>query len=84
MALHRFWHSGWGMDRLYDWLFVNPFLYLARINARDFIDGFLQLAGGGEPGGHRLIARAQTGYLGWYALSMAAGLVALVAAGVLL
>ncbi len=84
VALHRFWHSGWGMDRLYDWLFVNPFLYLARINARDFIDAFYNWLAAASQAGHRLIARAQTGYLGWYALSMAAGLVALVAAGVLL
>ncbi len=83
-ALHRFWHSGWGMDRLYDALFVHPFLWLARINARDVIDAFYHGLASLSRAGHLLIVRSQTGYLRWYALSMAAGLVLLVAVGVLL
>ena len=83
-GLHRFWHSGWGMDRLYDALFVNPFLWLARINAKDFIDAFYNGLAALSRAGHLLIARSQTGYLRWYALSMAAGLVLLIAVGVLL
>ncbi len=83
-ALHRFWNSGWGMDRLYDFLFVNPFLYLARVNAKDIIDAFYDMLAALSRAGHLLIVRTQTGYLRWYALSMAAGLVALIAVGVLL
>ena len=83
-ALHRFWHSGWGMDRLYDTLFVHPFLWLARVNAKDVIDAFYHGLASLSRAGHLLIVRSQTGYLRWYALSMAAGLVLLVAVGVLL
>ena len=83
-GLHRFWHSGWGMDRLYDALFVNPFLWLARINAKDFVDAFYNGLAALSRAGHLLIVRSQTGYLRWYALSMAAGLVLLIAVGVLL
>ncbi len=83
-ALHRFWHSGWGMDRLYDALFVHPFLWLARVNAKDVIDAFYHGLASLSRAGHLLIVRSQTGYLRWYALSMAAGLVLLVAVGVLL
>ncbi len=83
-ALHRFWRSGWGMDRLYDALFVHPFLWLARINAKDVIDAFYHGLASLSRAGHMLIVRSQTGYLRWYALSMAAGLVLLVAVGVLL
>ncbi len=83
-ALHRFWHSGWGMDRLYDALFVHPFLWLARVNAKDVIDAFYHGLTSLSRAGHMLIVRSQTGYLRWYALSMAAGLVLLVAVGVLL
>ncbi|MCY3564985.1 MAG: NADH-quinone oxidoreductase subunit L, partial [Gammaproteobacteria bacterium] len=83
-ALHRFWDSGWGMDRLYDLLFVNPFLYLARVNAKDIVDAFYDMLAAISRAGHLLIVRTQTGYLRWYALSMAAGLVALIAVGVLL
>lgn len=83
-ALHRFWNSGWGMDRLYDFLFVNPFLYLARVNAKDIVDAFYNMLAALSRAGHLLIARSQTGYLRWYALSMAAGLVLIIAVGVLL
>ena len=83
-AAHRFWYSGWGMDRLYDFLLVNPFLWLARVNAADIIDAFYNMLAALSRAGHLLIVRTQTGYLRWYALSMAAGLVALIAAGVLL
>ena len=83
-VLHRFWHSGWGMDRLYDMLFVHPFLWLARVNAKDVIDAFYHGLTSLSRAGHMLIVRSQTGYLRWYALSMAAGLVLLVAVGVLL
>ena len=83
-ALHRFWNSGWGMDRLYDFLFVNPFLYLARINAKDIVDAFYNMLAALSRAGHLLIVRSQTGYLRWYALSMAAGLVLIIAVGVLL
>ena len=83
-ALHRFWNSGWGMDRLYDFLFVNPFLYLARINAKDIVDAFYNMLAALSRAGHLLIVRSQTGYLRWYALSMAAGLVLIIAMGVLL
>ena len=83
-GLHRFWHSGWGMDRLYDFLFVNPFLYLARVNAKDIVDAFYNMLAALSRAGHLLIARSQTGYLRWYALSMAGGLVLVIAVGVLL
>ena len=83
-ALHRFWNSGWGMDRLYDFLFVNPFLYLARVNAKDIVDAFYDMLAALSRAGHLLIVRSQTGYLRWYALSMAAGLVLIIAVGVLL
>ena len=37
-ALHRFWFAGWGFDRVYDLLLVNPYVWLARINRNDAID----------------------------------------------
>jgi NADH-quinone oxidoreductase subunit L len=39
-ALHRFLLSGWGFDRLYDALFVRPFVFAARLNRDDFVDLF--------------------------------------------
>jgi NADH-quinone oxidoreductase subunit L len=37
-ALHRLWFAGWGFDRIYDLLLVNPYVWLARINRNDAID----------------------------------------------
>ena len=82
--LHRFWNSGWGMDWLYDRLFVFPFMWLARINARDIIDLFYGLVVDINQTAHRMIVRTQTGSLRWYALSLAAGLVVIITLGVLL
>ena len=82
--LHRFWNSGWGMDWLYDRLFVFPFMWLARINARDIIDLFYGLVVDINQTAHRMIVRTQTGSLRWYALSLAAGLLVIITLGVLL
>ena len=83
-SLHRFWYSGWGMDALYQRIFVNPFLYLARINRSDLIDSFYALLVSITRTAHLMLARTQTGYLGWYTLSMAAGLVLIISLGVML
>ena len=37
-ALHRFLLAGWGFDRLYDSLFVRPFVFAARLNRDDVVD----------------------------------------------
>jgi NADH-quinone oxidoreductase subunit L len=72
-ALHRFWFSGWGFDWLYDKVFVQPFVWLARINKNDFFDliwtgiaRFNQLL-------HRLFSRTQTGQVRWYAAGIVVG-----------
>ncbi|MEZ5491833.1 MAG: NADH-quinone oxidoreductase subunit L [Gammaproteobacteria bacterium] len=83
-ALHRFWFSGWGMDRLYQMLFVSPFVALARLNRRDIIDLLVGLLVSITAQANRLLVRTQTGYLRWYAASVMAGLVILIAIGALL
>ena len=82
--LHVFWFSGWGMDRLYDVVLVKPFLWLARINRNDLLDKLYSLIVELTRAAHGMAARSQTGYLQWYTLSIAAGLVLLVLLGVLL
>jgi NADH-quinone oxidoreductase subunit L len=82
--LHKFWFSGWGMDRLYQILFVNPFLFLARVNRADLVDRFYELLVQLTRLAHKTIAQTQTGQLRWYALSIAAGLIVIVSLGVLL
>ena len=81
--LHKFWNSGWGMDWLYDRLFVFPFMWLARINAKDIVDQFYGLVVEINRTAHSMIARTQTGQLRWYALSIATGLVVIITLGVI-
>ena len=83
-TLHKFWNSGWGFDWLYDRLIVFPFLWLARINRADVIDGFYALVVEISRAANGMIVKTQTGYLRWYALSVAAGLIVLITLGVLL
>lgn len=83
-SLHRFWFSGWGMDALYDFLFVRPFVFLARLNKKDLIDAVYGFLVELSRVAHGMLARSQTGQLRWYALSIAGGVVLLVTLGVLL
>ncbi len=79
--LHRFWFSGWGMDALYQFLFVTPFVWLATLNRNDFFDLLYNSIESMARGASGLLVRSQTGYLGWYAYSLAAGLIVLLAVG---
>lgn len=80
--LNRFWFGGWGMDTLYNTLFVRPFVALAQLNRRDVIDqgvgGLVAL----NRLGNRLLVLTQTGYLRWYAISLIGGLVFVIGIGV--
>lgn len=83
-TLHRFWFSGWGMDALYNALFVNPFLFLARVNKNDFFDKFYNFLVLIARTAHGMLAATQTGYLRWYAFTVAVGLVVMISLGVML
>jgi NADH-quinone oxidoreductase subunit L len=83
-VLARFLQGGWGFDWLYDRLFVQPFVWLAKINARDVMDRISD----GVGGLFMLLSRAfrwtQNGRVRWYAAGLAAGAALIVAAVVLL
>ena len=83
-ALHRFWFSGWGMDALYNLLFIKPFLFLAHINRRDLIDACYGVLVEITRTAHMMLVRTQTGQLRWYALSIAGSAVIIITLGVLL
>jgi NADH-quinone oxidoreductase subunit L len=74
-TLKRFWFSGWGFDRLYDMLFVRPFIWLIQINRDDFIDLIYTGIAGINRILHAVLSATQTGNIRWYAMGMAAGAV---------
>jgi NADH-quinone oxidoreductase subunit L len=74
-SLQRFWFSGWGFDRLYDTLFVRPYLWAARVNKDDFIDsGYTKIAKFNR-GVHHVLSFTQTGSIRWYAMGITLGAV---------
>ena len=83
-ALHRFWFSGWGFDRLYDRLFVRPFLWLARLNKDDVLDlPYLGLIWAGR-GVNDLLVHTQTGKVRLYAAGIVVGAILALSAMVFL
>ncbi len=74
-ALQRFWFSGWGFDRLYEKLLINPFLWMAKINRNDVIDtGYTAVAHLNRMV-HGVLSKTQTGSIRWYAMALALGAV---------
>ena len=74
-AMHAFWFSGWGFDRLYDMFFVRPFVWAARINKSDFIDLIYSGIAWLNRYLHFAASRTQTGKVRWYAMGIAFGAV---------
>ncbi len=82
-ALSRFWFNGWGFDRLYDVLFVRPFLWVARANKDDLIDQAYNGLAWLSRDCYAALRWTQTGQVRWYAAVLAAGSVVIVALAVL-
>ncbi|BBL74622.1 NADH-quinone oxidoreductase subunit L [Methylomagnum ishizawai] len=82
-ALHRFWHSGWGFDGLYERLLVEPFRWLAEANRADVLDDFSHALAYLGREGHRALAATQNGKLRWYAAGLASGALLALALGIL-
>ena len=77
-VLHRFWSSDWGMDWIYDRLFVRPVVWIARIGKGDPIDGFYVGVGRLNEVAWRGLSLTQSGKLRWYAAAIAAGAIVLI------
>jgi NADH-quinone oxidoreductase subunit L len=72
-AVRRFAEEGFGFDRLYGAMIVQPFVYLARANAGDAVDWVYACAAEVARLGHGLVSRAQTGRVRWYAAGLVLG-----------
>ena len=66
-----------GFDKLYDIVFVKPYLFFAKLFGRDPIDGFWLVLPALVKGGHSFTSSRQTGSLREYASSMGLGVVVL-------
>lgn len=73
--LTKAWLSGWGFDRLYEWIFILPFVTISKANKNDFLDqiyrGIVLL----NTYLNRGLSLTQSGKLRWYAIGIAFGAV---------
>jgi NADH-quinone oxidoreductase subunit L len=72
-ALHQLWFSDWGFDWLYDRLFVQPVIWLARALKGDPIDSIFTGLGRLSELANRALSATETGRLRWYAAGIATG-----------
>jgi NADH-quinone oxidoreductase subunit L len=72
-ALHRFWFSDWGMDWLYDHLFVRPVLWLSHVDRHDVVDRVYDGVASVTALGWRALAVTENGKVRWYAAGIAIG-----------
>jgi len=77
--LHRFWFADWGMDWLYDRLFVRPVIWAANANKADVIDSIYDGLARLAEICYRVLSLTETGKLRWYAAWIAGGSVVMVA-----
>jgi len=78
-TLHQWWFAGWGFDWIYDKAFVQPFIWAAEINQRDFVDAFYTGVARLTELFYRGLSETETGRVRWYAMGMAAGSVLFIA-----
>ncbi|GGY70873.1 NADH:ubiquinone oxidoreductase subunit L [Cellvibrio zantedeschiae] len=83
-VLTKFWFAAWGFDWLYDQVLVKPYVFLTRILRRDPVDKTFNLIPASITQLYRLLSATQTGSVRWYAATIAAGVVIILAALVLL
>jgi NADH-quinone oxidoreductase subunit L len=78
-GLAGFWLRGWDFDRLYDALFVRPFVAIAHLNRGDVVDLLPRAIAAVARAGNAVLRRSQTGRLRWYAAAIAAGAIVVLA-----
>jgi NADH-quinone oxidoreductase subunit L len=71
----QWWFRGWDFDALYNRLFVQPFVYTARINRRDVVDKIYKGIARLTTWLHDVTARTQSGILRWYIMGVLLGAV---------
>ena len=74
----RFFLGGWGMDWLYDRVFVHPYVLVARINRADFVDWFYTALAYVAVTGNRALSATQSGRVRNYATGLLLGAVLVV------
>ena len=72
-TLHQWWYSDWGLDWIYDRIFVQPFVWISRINKSDFIDSLYTGVAALAYLSWRGLSYTETGRVRWYTMAMGIG-----------
>jgi NADH-quinone oxidoreductase subunit L len=83
-TLTKLWFAAWGFDWLYDKVFVKPYVFISYILRKDPIDKLFNLIPSTVVLLHKLLSSTQNGSVRWYAASIAAGVVIILASLILL
>jgi NADH-quinone oxidoreductase subunit L len=73
--LHRWWYTDWGMDWLYDHLFVRPVNWFSRTNKSDAVDLIYTGTAAVTRAGWGSLSLTETGRVRWYAAALVIGTV---------
>jgi len=73
MAIRNFLFAGWKFDRLYDILFVRPFLWVTHVNRSDVIDRLYDAIARTALESNRILSATQNGLLRWYVVGVLIG-----------
>jgi NADH-quinone oxidoreductase subunit L len=72
--LSNYFLNGWGFDKVYNILFVRPYVWLATINKNDFFDFWNKGLAGLTLFFNDFLSVTQNGKLRWYAMVLAIGI----------
>jgi NADH-quinone oxidoreductase subunit L len=78
-VLHRWWFSDWGMDWLYDRLFVAPVNWFARVDKADWVDLIYSSIASLCRSSYRGLRATETGNVRWYTAGVALGTIIFIA-----
>jgi NADH-quinone oxidoreductase subunit L len=84
MNLYLFWFSGWGFDKLYNVLIVNPVVFIANINKSDVVDKLYQGITFVTIRLYRFLSFTQSGSLRWYIMGLVIGAIIILSIQIML
>jgi NADH-quinone oxidoreductase subunit L len=74
-AFQQFFIDGWNFDKLYNFLFVKPFVYFSNLNKSDIVDRTIDKTGSLVLMLGRAVSFTQNGRLSWYITGIVAGII---------
>ena len=83
-AVRDFFYRGWEFDRLYDTVFVKPFVYITQVNKSDIFDQISKRLAASSVRVNQWFSFSQNGSLRWYVAGILFGIIFIVTLELLL